>query len=191
MSRPRIKFGPFEADLNTHEFWKNSIRVKLGGQPLEILAVLLERPGELVTREELRKAIWSDDTFVDFSHGLNAAMNKLREALCDSAEKPRYIETLPRRGYRFIGKIEEPEPTAEQVPQQAESGGNVEPQAAEWRGGMVDEEWESRVPVKRQTLVLLNIAVVLAALTVAAMIIHWPGPGWGKLKAEAENYETD
>ena len=102
----RVRFGPFEADLETHELWKNGTKVKLGGQPFEILAVLLNRPGQLVTREELQKEIWAADTFVDFNHGLNAAVNKLRETLSDSAEEPKYIETLPRRGYRFIGTIE-------------------------------------------------------------------------------------
>ena len=102
----QVRFGPFSVDLHTHEVRKDSIRLRLVGQPFEILAVLLGRPGELVTREELRARLWAGDTFVDFDHGLNAAVNKLRDVLCDSAEKPRYIETLPRRGYRFIGKVE-------------------------------------------------------------------------------------
>jgi DNA-binding winged helix-turn-helix (wHTH) protein len=106
--KDRVRFGPFEADLGTHELWKNGVKLKLGGQPFEILATLLERPGELVTREHLRSKIWSADTFVDFNHGLNAAVNKLRECLNDSADEPRYIETLPRRGYRFIAEIETP-----------------------------------------------------------------------------------
>ena len=104
--RERIKFGPFEADIHTHELWKEGIRIRLIGQPFEILAVLLSKPGLLVTREELRARLWPADTFVDFNHGLNAAVNKLRDALCDSAEQPRYIETLPRRGYRFIAAVE-------------------------------------------------------------------------------------
>ena len=102
----RVRFGPFEADLETHELWKNRIKVKLGGQPFEILALLLNRPGQMVSREELQREIWAADTFVDFNHGLNAAVNKLRETLSDSAEEPKYIETLTRRGYRFIGTIE-------------------------------------------------------------------------------------
>ena len=106
--KDRVKFGPFEADLRTHELRKNGLKLKLGGQPFEILATLLERPGELVTREHLRSKIWSADTFVDFNHGLNAAVNKLRECLNDSPDEPRYIETLPRRGYRFIAEIETP-----------------------------------------------------------------------------------
>ena len=102
----RARFGPFEVDLHTHELWKFGTRLKLVGQPFEILVVLLSKPGELVTREELRTRLWPGDTFVDFNHGLNAAVNKLREALSDSAENPRYVETLPRRGYRFIATVE-------------------------------------------------------------------------------------
>jgi len=102
----RGRFGPFEVDLHTHELWKFGTRLKLVGQPFEILAVLLSRPGELITRDELRTRLWPSDTFVDFNHGLNAAVNKLRETLSDSADDPRYIETLPRRGYRFIAAIE-------------------------------------------------------------------------------------
>jgi Tol biopolymer transport system component/DNA-binding winged helix-turn-helix (wHTH) protein len=102
----RVRFGPYEADLRTHELFKHGTRLKLSGQPFQILEVLLSRPSELITRDELRDKLWPEDTFVDFSHGLNAAVNKLRDALSDSADNPKYIETLPRRGYRFIGKIE-------------------------------------------------------------------------------------
>ena len=114
----RVRFGPFRADLRTRELWKEGIRLKLAGQPFQVLEILLNNPGELVTRDELKERMWPGDTFVDFSHGLNAAVNKLREALSDSAEDPKYIETLPRRGYRFIGQVENevltavPEPPA-------------------------------------------------------------------------------
>jgi len=114
----RVRFGPFEADLDTHELWKNGIKVKLGGQPFEILELLVRKCGQMVSREELRKELWAEDTFVDFNHGLNAAVNKLRETLADSAEAPKYIETLPRRGYRFIGAVEAAAET-----QRAETGG--------------------------------------------------------------------
>ncbi len=100
-----VTFGAFTVDVAEGEVCKHGVRLKLGGQPLEILRMLLERPGAVVTREELRAALWAGDTFVDFDHSLNAAVNKLREALGDSAENPRYVETLPRRGYRFIGQI--------------------------------------------------------------------------------------
>jgi Tol biopolymer transport system component/DNA-binding winged helix-turn-helix (wHTH) protein len=112
----RARFGPFEVDLHTHELWKFGTRLKLVGQPFEILSVMVSKPGELITREELRARLWPGDTFVDFNHGLNAAVNKLREALSDSAENPRYIETLPRRGYRFTAKVEWTQPQAAAQP---------------------------------------------------------------------------
>jgi TolB-like protein/DNA-binding winged helix-turn-helix (wHTH) protein/Tfp pilus assembly protein PilF len=102
---PVTRFGVFELDLQSRELHKQGIRVKLQGQPVEILALLLERPGEIVTREELQKKLWPADTFVDFEQGLNNAMKRLRAALDDDAESPHFIETLPRRGYRFIGLL--------------------------------------------------------------------------------------
>jgi len=105
-SPDRVLFGPYEVDFTTQELWKDGVRLKLARQPFEILEMLAGRPGELVSREELQKRLWAEGHFVDASHGLNAAVNKLREALCDSAEEPKYIETLPRRGYRFMGKVE-------------------------------------------------------------------------------------
>ena len=101
-----VRFGPFATDLRTGELLKHGARVRLQGQPIQVLGVLLERPGELVTREELRARLWGSETFVDFEHGLHAAVNKLRAALNDSADDPSYIETIPRRGYRFVGLIE-------------------------------------------------------------------------------------
>src|SRR5271157_4857373 len=106
----RIPFGPFEADLLTQELRKHGIRLPLPRQSFQILKMLLERRGELVTRDELRAALWPSDTFVDFEHGLNSAVNKLRDALGDTADDPRYIETLPRRGYRYVGGAVEAEP---------------------------------------------------------------------------------
>jgi Tol biopolymer transport system component/DNA-binding winged helix-turn-helix (wHTH) protein len=101
------RFGTYEVDLRSGELRKNGLKVKLSGQPFQILSILLERPAELVTREELQGRLWPGDTFVDFDSGLNAAVNRVREALGDSAENPRFVETLPRRGYRFIGQVEE------------------------------------------------------------------------------------
>lgn len=102
-----IRFGSFEADLHSRELRKSGIRIKLHDQPFQILTMLLERPGELVTREEIRKRLWPDETYVNFDHGLNNAVNRLREALGDSADSPRFIETLPRRGYRFNATVHE------------------------------------------------------------------------------------
>jgi anti-anti-sigma factor len=101
------RFGPFEVSLETGELRKNGRRVRLQHKPFQILVALLEQCGKLVGREGLRQRVWPADTFVDFDNGLNTALSKLREALGDTAEKPRYIETLERRGYRFIAAVEE------------------------------------------------------------------------------------
>ena len=102
-----FRFGLYELDGGTGELRKEGkTRPRLQGQPLEILLELLDRPGELVSREELRQRLWPADTFVDYDHSLNTAVNKVREALSDSAENPRFIQTIPRRGYRFIATIE-------------------------------------------------------------------------------------
>jgi Tol biopolymer transport system component/DNA-binding winged helix-turn-helix (wHTH) protein len=101
-----FRFGEFAADVQAGELFRNGAKVRLQGQPFEVLALLLERPGQMVTREELRRRLWPADTFVDFEHGLNAAVNRLREALGDSAEQPLFIETIPRRGYKFIAPVE-------------------------------------------------------------------------------------
>src|SRR5207248_2034127 len=97
-----VRFAEFELDLRTAELRKRGLRLRLQEQSFQVLAMLVARPGQLVTREELRQKLWPADTFVDFDHGLNAAVNKLREALSDSASAPRFIETLPKRGYRFL-----------------------------------------------------------------------------------------
>src|SRR5579872_5887403 len=102
----RIRFDAFEVDMRSGEVRKHGIRLKLHRQPFQVLSLLLEHPGDVVTREELRLKLWPGDTFVDFDTGLHSAVKKLRDALCDSAEHPRYIETLPRRGYRFIGQVQ-------------------------------------------------------------------------------------
>jgi TolB-like protein/Tfp pilus assembly protein PilF len=103
--RGTIRFGAFEVDARNGELRKQGTRIRLQEQPFQLLQILLEHPGEVVTREELRRRIWPGDTFVDFDHGLNNAIKRLREALSDSAEAPRYVETIPKRGYRFIGSL--------------------------------------------------------------------------------------
>ena len=101
-----IRFDVFEVDLHAGQLRKHGLRIRLQEQPFAVLALMLERPGEAVTREEFRHSLWPSDTFVDFDHGLNNAINRLREALNDSADSPRFIETLPRRGYRLIASVE-------------------------------------------------------------------------------------
>src|SRR5579863_10193845 len=107
-----VRFGVFEAEIDAGELRKNGLRLKLSEQPFQILAMLVEKPGEIVSREYLRDRLWPGDTFVDFDHGLNNAVMRLREVLGDSSDHPRFIETLPRRGYRFIAAIEEIRPVA-------------------------------------------------------------------------------
>src|SRR4029453_16143809 len=110
---PVVRFGPFQLDLRTGELRKAGARINLPEQPLQVLKALLDRPGDLVTREQLRQRLWPAETFVDFEHGLNAAVRRLRDALGDSADVPRFIETLPRRGYRFIAPVIQPPATEE------------------------------------------------------------------------------
>ena len=109
---PSFVFGPYEADLPSGELRKNGIRIKIQDLPLRLLSVLAEKPGRVVAREELQKRLWPEDTFVDFEDGLNTVVKKLREALGDDAETPRYIETIPRRGYRFVADVKQISPPA-------------------------------------------------------------------------------
>jgi len=114
------RFAAFEINLHSGQLRKSGMRLRLSGQPFQVLAVLVERPGELVTREELRSKLWLADTFVDFDHGLNNAVARIREVLDDSSDAPRYVETIPRRGYRFIAPLTDSRPTA--VPASAKLG---------------------------------------------------------------------
>ena len=116
------RFGLFEIDLSAGELRKGGVKLRLQGQPFQVLALLLDRAGDVVTREELQQKLWPSDTFVDFDHSLNTAINKVREALGDSASSPRYVETLARRGYRFIAPVQ----TSDQpVPAEAASRSKV------------------------------------------------------------------
>ncbi len=164
----RVQFGPFEVDLHTHELWKFGTRVKLVGQPFDVLAILLTSPGELVTREELRDRLWPGDTYVDFNHGLNAAVNRLREALSDSADTPRYIETLPRRGYRFIATVERLDASHAGPPAAASQAAVVSAEALPVPQERTIHPAASRPPRWRQYAV---IAGVFAALLLVSVIL--------------------
>lgn len=107
-----VRFGAFEADLATGELRRKGVRISLQEQPFQVMALLVERPGELVTREQIRQRIWPRAVFVDFEHGLNKAVSKLRRALGDSAQNPRFVETLARRGYRFLASVDRRETTS-------------------------------------------------------------------------------
>jgi TolB-like protein/DNA-binding winged helix-turn-helix (wHTH) protein/cytochrome c-type biogenesis protein CcmH/NrfG len=149
-----VRFGPFEADPRAGELRKSGVKLRLSGQPFEILAMLLERPGDVVTREELRRRLWPGDTFVDYEHSVNAAINKLREALSDSADRPVYVETLPRRGYRFIAPVA--------TAPAAEAPAPVPPPGA--------TEAPANVPTRKAGIAaaMLGMAVVLGAAWYAA-----------------------
>ncbi len=159
-----VRFEGYQVDLQTGELRKNGTKVRLSGQPFQILALLLEKPGELITREELRSRLWPDEVFVDFDHSLNAAVNKLREALCDSTNEARFVETLPKRGYRFIGLIElRDRPAARQV-----AAILSEPPAAPQRKGL------NRPHITRKYAVAL-IAILLAGLLTGLYVHSRPG----------------
>lgn len=157
-----IRFGVFEADLVSCELRKQGLKVRLSGQPFQLLAALLEHPGEVVTREELRGRLWPSDTFVDFDRALNKCVNRVREVLGDSAEIPRYIETIPRRGYRWVMPVTRYDPAAEQLPVPADSRS-------------VEEE---TLPGSTQSWLVLHAlwAGVAIALIAVALVAHdvWP-----------------
>jgi TolB-like protein/DNA-binding winged helix-turn-helix (wHTH) protein/tetratricopeptide (TPR) repeat protein len=159
------RFGPFDVDFRTGELRKNGLRLKVQLLPLRILEILLEDPGHMVTREELQKRLWPEDTFVDFEHGLNSGINKLRQALGDSAAEPKYIETLERRGYRFIGSVEE---VADDAPPPGPSLESPRPSAVET--GAADAE---RTPVRIRALhVVTGFAVVGLTALIAWMAVR-------------------
>src|SRR5215475_14361402 len=120
--RKRLRFGVFELDVRAGELRKNGLRVRLQEQPIKVLAMLAEHSGEIVTREELQKSLWPADTYVDFDHGLNKAINKIRDALADSAESPRFVETVPRKGYRFLAEVNVTDPSSRRNPKPAIEG---------------------------------------------------------------------
>jgi DNA-binding winged helix-turn-helix (wHTH) protein len=136
-SSGRLRFGVFEVDLRAGELTKRGRRIRLQEQPFQVLAMLLGKPGELVTREELREKIWGQ-TIVDFDHGLNKAINKIREALGDSAENPRFVETVARRGYRFLADVTPIDTVADSQP--GPKTEDLVPPADSHRAGLADSE---------------------------------------------------
>jgi TolB-like protein/DNA-binding winged helix-turn-helix (wHTH) protein/Tfp pilus assembly protein PilF len=160
----RLAFDAYEADLHSGELTKDGKRVRLQAQPFQLLVMLLERPGQLVTREEVCQKLWSADTFVDFDHSLGTAINKIREVLNDSVAEPRFVETIPRRGYRFIGQVTAVAGDPQPVPQEL-----VAPSSP-------PVELVKPLLRKRHSLSVVGVGVA-AALLVAALIA-WNFPGW-------------
>jgi len=165
LTNASVRFGNFEVDLRAGELRKSGLKIKLQGQPLAVLALLLERPGQVVTREELQQKLWAGEAFVDFEHGLNKAVGKVRDALADNANNPRFIETLPRRGYRFI------------APVNAGAAGLVPPPDA-------DPLSPESVAVPRPRLWSRLAFPVLSLAMAAALVLLWARERFGRPAAE-------
>jgi TolB-like protein/DNA-binding winged helix-turn-helix (wHTH) protein/Flp pilus assembly protein TadD len=166
----RLRFGVFEVDLRAGELRKHGLRVRLQEQPFQVLAMLLERAGQVVTREALQKKLWPADTFVDFDHGLNKAVNKIRDALGDSAESPRFVETVARRGYRFLAEVKSTDEASLRSPEFAPPR-PLAPQTAD-RGELTDA---TAMPQRRLPPLAwkISVFVLLAVIaTFAAWKIH-------------------
>jgi len=168
---PVLRFGLFELDQRASELRRSGRRVNLPPQPCKILALLAGRAGELVTREEIQEQVWGGETFVDFDQGLNFAIKKIRTALGDDADAPRFIETLPRRGYRFIGQIEAPAPA---ITEPASDLGTVGRQAIATLVDAVIEAHRARTRWRRVVTALI-IAAVLAILLFALLAMNFSG----------------
>jgi cholera toxin transcriptional activator len=172
-----LRFGIYEADLATGELRKNGTLIRLQEQPFQILAMLLERPGELVTREELRTKLWAADTFVDFDHSLNTAVNKIREALSDSASNPRFVQTVARRGYRFIAPVQSNEKTltgppvaAPIAPADPELTAKREPAKAV---DILHPELEVPIPRRGLTRSLFLLIQIMYLIFYVEALFHW------------------
>ena len=169
VAKQRVHFGPFELDVHASELFKHGIKLKLQGHPIHILAMLLERPGELITREEIQQKLWpsESETFVDFEHGLNTAVRKLRQALGDEADTPQYIETLPRRGYRFVGEI------AKETLAQTHKTDDTQVSAHERAANL----WHARFSYRALAAILGLVLVLAAGLYVLRFVPREPdGP---------------
>ena len=178
----RVHFGVFEVDLRAGELRKHGVRLKLQEQPFQVLAMLLERPGEIVTREALRNRLWTAETFVDFDHGVNKAVNRIRDALGDSATSPRFVETVARRGYRFIAdvKVVEATPvdraevrTGDLVPVEAES---IAPVAAPSSSGRLR---------RSSPWMISGVALALASVVLVVWILQSRAPQRGLIRSLA------
>jgi DNA-binding winged helix-turn-helix (wHTH) protein/tetratricopeptide (TPR) repeat protein len=156
-----FSFADFTLDLRARELRRNGIRLKLPGQPFAVLAMLLEYPGEVVTRDELRAHLWQKETFVDFDHSLNVAINKLRETLCDSAEQPHFIETIPRTGYRFIGPVAESSTKEQEKEREGDS-----------RRTAKTEEAKTGTALRKRWGVVVAAAVFVPALILGYLHFH-------------------
>ncbi len=157
LSSGRLRFDDFELDVRAGELRRQGVRLRLRGQPLQVLEILLERAGDVVTREELQSRIWPADTFVDFDHSLHNAVARIREVLGDSADNPRYIETLPRRGYRYIGPVEEAQA----------------PAASAAKAGDAGEAASFAAPRERESRLAVVVRAVILSAVLALGLLAW------------------
>src|SRR5580704_9637757 len=166
----RLRFSVFEIDLDAGELRKHGMRIRIQEQPFKVLATLVEHTGEVVTREALQKKLWPADTFVDFDHGLNKAINKIREALSDSAESPRFVETVARRGYRFLAEVQDvdaaPVSSAEQAPEL-----QTAPEVTA-RPALAGKPADPKHPLPPLLLKTSVLALLLLAISLAAWRLH-------------------
>jgi TolB-like protein/DNA-binding winged helix-turn-helix (wHTH) protein len=156
------RFGVFEADLRAGEVRKDGLKLRLQEQPFQVLAILLGRAGDLVTRDELHKRLWNGDTFVDFDHGLNIAINKIREALGDWAENPRFVETLPKRGYRFIAPVAAIPDASAAIPNAA----------------AVEKAGEPKTAARKSALLRYSVACLGSLAVFAGLVMGLNAGGW-------------
>jgi len=172
-----FRFGPFELDTQCGQLRKDGVGLKLQGQPVQILEILLEKPGQLVTREELRERLWSSDTFVDFDHSLNTAIKKLRQALGGEADTPRYIETLPKRGYRFIGEVAaEENPQARSAIDQPAGEDIVSKVTTTLVDAVLDAEANAKRRARRNLWLVTSSVALVAIAAAAAYFVVKPEP---------------
>jgi TolB-like protein/DNA-binding winged helix-turn-helix (wHTH) protein/tetratricopeptide (TPR) repeat protein len=172
----RLRFDEFEIDLRSAELWVRGNRTRLQDQPFQVLRALLERRGEIVTRDELKQTLWPADTFVDFDDGLNTAVRKIRDALGDSAEEPRYIETIPRRGYRFVGQLADVAPAILPSPVE-EPKGSAEPEKTNVAASSPAAAVNQKTVFSRRRRVLLAVVAVLAVVSVALVLYRGSAKG--------------
>jgi len=182
-SRKVVRFGAYEADLVSGELHKGGIRIRLQEKPFQVLVLLLERAGQMVTREQLRDRLWPSDTFVDFDHGLNTAVNKLREALSDTASNPRFVETVARRGYRVIAPVQD-----QSGLKPADDRGPDLPPTPPAKPETLHPELEVPVPRRGITRGLFILAQVMYLIFYVVALFRWQEvhrianaflPGWG------------
>src|SRR5947209_9149252 len=171
-----VRFGTYEVSLQSGEVRKAGVKIRVQQQPMKLLEILLERPGEVVTREELRGRVWADESFGDFDQAVNIAIGKLRSAFGDSAENPRYIETLPKRGYRFIAEVSVV--AADDRTKRPESAAGDKPGTES--GLQLQGAWSTVAPKRRQwptrrVIVALALALVLSLTILAVWIFRSRG----------------